>query len=317
MDKEIDELGRCKQCKSLRHKRSECPVYKVISKYTEQSNSSYGYDYKHYDIPVYDTHCHIDFVFNRFGHSGWSFKEFRSKYSFPANFKGCIGSFSDPASISSMGIWEELLEQDGIWGTFGIHPHQAKCFDSVVEKNLRRALAHSKAVAVGECGLDYSLRSTSPVHKQKEVFLKHIALAKEFRKPLVIHSREAEDDLYEILSEHDMFEWRIHIHCFTGNHTQLHRFVNEFPNTYFGFTNLVSYPSATGAHKIAESVPLDRVLLETDAPYFVPESLRKHERFSHPGNVLFVAEEIAKLKGKDTDVILDNCRKNVRKLFNI
>lgn len=316
MNEENDKLGRCIQCKSLQHKKRDCPVYKIVRKFTEQ-DTSYGYNYKHYDIPIYDTHCHIDFVFNRFGHSG-SFKDFRSKFSFPANFKGCIGSFSDPASISpTLGIWPELLDQEGIWGTFGIHPHQAKHFDKVVEKNLRTALAHKKAVGVGECGLDYSLRSTSPVHVQKEVFLKHINLAKEFKKPLVIHSREAEDDLYEILSDHDMFEWPIHIHCFTGNHSQLHRFVNEFPNTYFGFTNLVSYPSATGTHTIAKSIPLDRVLLETDSPYFVPESLRKQERFSHPGNVLFVAEEIARLKGKDTDVILSNCRTNVRKLFNI
>jgi len=317
MELELDELGRCIQCKSLQHKRSDCPVYKITCKFTEVNSTSYGYNYKHYDVPVYDAHCHVDFVFDRFNHDGYSFQKFQEDFSFPANFKGCIASFSDPASISSLGIWAELLEQEGVWGTFGIHPHQAKHYNSMVEQNLRRALVHKKAVAVGECGLDYSLRSASPVSVQKEVFLKHIELAREFQKPLVIHSREAEDDLYEILVEKEMQEWPIHVHCFTGSHSQLHRFVNEFPNMFFGFTNLITYPSATATHEVVKSIPLDRVLLETDAPYFVPESLRKSERFSHPGNVIFVAEEIARLKGKDTDVILDNCRKNVRKLFSI
>jgi Mg-dependent DNase len=313
---EIDELGRCAQCRSLQHKRSDCPVYKITRKYMEEDNPHESPN-KPYEVPIYDTHCHLDFVFNRFSHNSYSLEEFKTDHSFPTNFKGCISSFSDPASLSNFSIWPELLKQKEVWGTFGLHPHQAKHLDNIVENNIKKALTHKKAVAVGECGLDYSLRSTSPVDVQKRVFLWHISLAKEYKKPLVIHSREAEDDLYEILTEHNMNEWPIHIHCFTGTHSQLHRFVNEFPNIYFGFTNLVSYPSAMSTHEVARSVPLDRILLETDAPYFVPESSRKHERFSHPGNVLSVAKEIARLKGIDVDVILENCRRNVRKLFSI
>lgn len=314
---ENGNCSKCCQCGSLVHIQKDCPAYKITSKLSSMTEGSYRYHYKHYDVPIYDTHCHIDFVFNRFKHAGSSFAEFKKKVAFPANFKGCIGSFSDPAAFSSLGIWSELLAQDGIWGTFGMHPHHAKYFDLKMEARLRKALQHPKAVAVGECGLDYSLRSTSPIDVQKEVFLKHVYLAKEFNKPLVIHSREAEDDLYILLSESGMKDWPIHIHCFTGNHSQLHRFVNEFPNAYFGFTNLVAYSTAKNTHEVVKSVPLDRVLLETDAPYFVPESLRKDERFSHPGNVLFVAEEIARIKEIDVDFVLENCRRNVRKLFNI
>ena len=313
---ENGEASKCTQCGSVEHIKVDCPIFKITSKFTV-NDFSYGYIYKHYDVPVYDTHCHIDYVFNRFKHTGTSFQEFKQDHSFPTNFKGCIGSFSDPAAFSSFGIWPDLLEQDEIWGTFGVHPHHAKYFDSRMEENLRKALLHPKAVGIGECGLDYSLRSNSHVDVQKKVFLKLLDLAKEFNKPLVIHSREAEDDLYEILVERNMFDWPIHVHCFTGNHAQLHRFVNEFQNMCFGFTNLIAYPSAKSTHEVAKSVPLDRVLLETDAPYFVPESLRKGERFSHPGNVIFVAEEIARLKGLDVDVVLDNCRRNVRKLYKI
>ena len=92
---------------------------------------------------------------------------------------GCISSFSDPQGLSpSLGISTNLLAQDGIWATFGVHPHHAKDFNAKMEENLRNNLRNPKAVGVGECGLDYSLRSASHVDVQKEVFLKHIQLAK-------------------------------------------------------------------------------------------------------------------------------------------
>lgn len=311
----MDPPEKCEQCGSNKHVRSDCPAYKITQKFAR--DVSHGYYYTHYDVPVYDTHCHIDYVFDRFKHKGLSWEEFQQNESFPHNFKGCITSFSDPQGLSTLGISSNLLAQEGIWATFGVHPHHAKDFNAKMEENLRENLKLSKAVGVGECGLDYSLRSASNAEVQKEVFLKQIQLAKEFQKVLVIHSREAEDDVYDILVEQEMQEWPIHIHCFTGDHAQLHQYVNAFPNMCFGFTNLISYPTATTTHQVVKSIPLDRILLETDAPYFVPKSLRSTEQFSHPGNVLFVAEEIASIKGEDVDVVLENCRRNVRKLYQI
>jgi len=311
----MENQAKCQQCGSIKHVKSDCPAYKITSQFAK--DVSCGYYYTHYDVPVYDTHCHIDYVFDRFKHKGLSWGEFMSNESFPLNFKGCITSFSDPQGLSSLGMSSNLLAQDGIWATFGVHPHYAKDFNDKMEENMRECLRHNKAVGVGECGLDYSLRSVSNASVQKEVFLKQIQIAKEMQKVLVIHSREAEDDVYDILVDEEMQEWPIHIHCFTGDHRQLHQFVNEFPKMCFGFTNLISYPTATTTHEVVKSIPLDRILLETDAPYFVPKSLRQHEQFSHPGNVLFVAEEIAEIKGQDVDVILENCRRNVRKLYQI
>lgn len=306
----------CEQCHSTKHVKMDCPAYKITSKF-ENNGLSCGYNYKHYGVPLYDTHCHLDYVFDRFKHDNLSFQKFMQKENFPDNFKGCITSFSDPAAFSSFGISSDLLTQDGIWGTFGIHPHHAKSFNQRIEDNIIKFLQHPKAVAVGECGLDYSFRCPSPIPVQKRVLLRHIKIAKEFMKPLVLHSREAEDDVFELLCLEGMKNWPIHVHCFTGCHSQLHRFINEFENMYFGFTNLVSYSTATTTHEVAKSIPLDRVLLETDAPYFVPRSLRDREQFSHPGNVLFVAEEIASIKNIDVDTVLEHCRRNVRKLYKI
>jgi len=309
------EETKCQQCGSTQHVKLDCPAYKITRRFEQEM--SYGYRYKHYDVPVYDTHCHVDYVFDRFNHKGTSWKEFMDNETFPINFKGCITSFSDPTGLSNLGISSELLAQDGIWATFGVHPHYAKDFTEKMEENLLNCLKMEKVIGVGECGLDYSLRRTSDIEVQKQVFSKQINIARDIRKPLIIHSREAEDDVYEILVSEEMQEWPIHVHCFTGDHSQLHRFVNEFPNMCFGFTNLISYPTATTTHEVVKSIPLDRILLETDAPYFVPKTLRDSEQFSHPGNVLFVAEEIAVIKGIDVDVVLENCRRNVRKIFQI
>jgi len=307
----------CEHCKSKNHVKNDCPILKTVAKYQSHTKRSYGNDYQHYDIPVYDTHCHLDYVFDRFHHSGTSMKDFISSQYFPANYKGCICSFSDLAAYSSFGIWRELLDQDNVWGTFGMHPHRAQCFNDSIELKMLEYLQHPKAIAVGECGLDYSLRNDCPIDVQTKVFIKHIEIAKKTNKPLVIHSRQAEDDVYDLLCEHDMEEWPIHIHCFTGSHSQLHKFVNAFRNMFFGFTNLVSYPTAGNTHEVAKSIPLDRVLLETDAPYFIPTSLRDTEKFSHPGNVIFVAEAIAEIKGCDVEKVLENCRRNVRKIYKI
>ena len=94
---------------------------------------------------------------------------------------------------------EISTQNDGIWGTFGVHPHYAKDFTEKLDKNMRNCLKHKKAVGVGECGLDYSIRCASNTDIQKEVFLKQIRVAKEVHNPLLIHSREAEDDVYDLL----------------------------------------------------------------------------------------------------------------------
>ena len=311
-----DVTGKCKHCSAITHDIQDCPFYNIVSRLAGYSESS-EYSYRHYDLPIYDTHCHFDAVIERFGYKNLSLKEFMDGENFPVNFKGCISSFSDLATFSAFGISSELLDQDGIWGTFGLHPHNAQNFDERIKARLRELLQHKKAVAVGECGIDYSVRNDCPADIQKRVFIEHIKIAKEMEKPLVIHSRQAEDDVYDILCEENMFEWPIQIHCFTGCHSQLHRFVNQFSKMYFGFTNLVSYPTAENSHIVAKSIPLDRILLETDAPYFVPQNLRKKEKFSHPGNVLYVAETIAKLRNQDVEIILENCRRNIRKLYGI
>ncbi|GBN43834.1 Putative deoxyribonuclease TATDN2, partial [Araneus ventricosus] len=112
--------------------------------------------------------------------------------------------------------------------------------------------------------------NTSSKSKQHEVFRRQLQIAYDRRLPIVIHCREAEDDTIRILHEILPKNYTFHLHCFTGNWKSAQRWMKEFPSVFIGITNLVTFPSATATHEVAKKLPCDRLLLETDAPYFVP-----------------------------------------------
>lgn len=116
-----------------------------------------------------DTHCHLDMLYSKLSFKG-TFTRFRKIYSssFPKEFQGCISDFCDPRTLTD-GLWEDLLQEDLVWGAFGCHPHFARYYSESQERNLLQALRHPKAVAFGEMGLDYSHKCTTPVPEQHKV----------------------------------------------------------------------------------------------------------------------------------------------------
>lgn len=116
-----------------------------------------------------DTHCHLDMLYSKLSFKG-TFSKFRKIYSssFPKEFQGCISDFCDPRTLTD-GLWEDLLQEDLVWGAFGCHPHFARYYSESQERNLLQALRHPKAVAFGEMGLDYSHKCTTPVPEQHKV----------------------------------------------------------------------------------------------------------------------------------------------------
>lgn len=263
-----------------------------------------------------DTHCHLEYVFERMRFSG-SFAEFQTKFHFPENFEGCVTTFCDPAAFSSFGLWEELLLQNNIWGTFGCHPHNAQYYNENLEAQIIQGLEHPKAVALGEIGLDYSKRSQSKPEIQKDVFKKQASWAVTLGKPIVIHCRDAEEDVFTILQETVPLDWKIHLHCFTGSTVFALKFLKTFKNLYIGITGVVTFSKASDAHELAFDVPLDRLLLETDAPYFVPVDVAKANKWSHPGMVIYVAKKIADIKKVSIDEVLEAARTNTKAMYNI
>ncbi|XP_013409413.1 uncharacterized protein LOC106173000 [Lingula anatina] len=272
------------------------------------------------DIPYIDTHCHIDFLFRRTGFKG-TFAKYRSQNeaTFPASYEGCVAVFCEPHSFKVQGgLWRDIVQEEGVWGAFGCHPKCATDYTLVSDQGLQACLRHPKTVALGEIGLDYSGKFGSLKEKQKLVFVKQLQMAMDRGLPLVIHCREAEDDCFEIMKTMVPKDWKIHRHCFTRDWQEASRWVAFFPNLFVGLTPLVTYSSAVEVHQVARCLPLDRLLLETDAPYFVPHGVRRDEmQYSHPGLAVVVADEVAMWKGVTTHEVLKACRENTRKMYGI
>ncbi|OBS72186.1 hypothetical protein A6R68_13238 [Neotoma lepida] len=177
-----------------------------------------------------DTHCHLDMLFSKLSFQR-SFAEFRKIYSytFSKEFQGCISDFCDPRTLRD-GLWKELLSEDLVWGAFGCHPHFARYYDEYQERKILYALRHPKAVAFGEMGLDYSYKCTTPVPEQVKVFERQLQLAVSLKKPLVIHCREADEDLMGIMKKYVPHDYKIHRHCFTGSYPLIEPLLEHFPN---------------------------------------------------------------------------------------
>ncbi|XP_061543451.1 LOW QUALITY PROTEIN: putative deoxyribonuclease TATDN2 [Phycodurus eques] len=266
-----------------------------------------------------DTHCHLDMLYGKLRFRG-SFGRFRSLYrsSFPSEFQGCIADFCNPRLMSKEALWEGLLDEDIVWGAFGCHPHFAHEYSNVNERSILTAMGHPKAVAFGEMGLDYSHKNSTCTRKQKEVFERQLQWAVAMNKPLVIHCRDADDDLMTILKKCVPRDYKIHRHCFTNSYRVIEPFLEEFPNLYVGFTALITYNSAMEARDAVRKIPLDRIVLETDAPYFLPRLVNKDLcRFSHPGLGIHTLQELSLLKGEDMPTVLTTIRNNTTQLYGI
>ncbi|XP_060067541.1 uncharacterized protein LOC132547757 [Ylistrum balloti] len=149
-----------------------------------------------------DSHCHLDFLFNRQGFKGtWSKYKIVHEATMPHSFEGCVAVFCHPGSFRQEGLWKEIALEEDVWLAFGCHPKNATEFSPRAEAGLVRCLQHKKVVALGEIGLDYSGIFKQHKASQKVVFIKQIQLALELNKPLVIHCREAEEDALQILEE--------------------------------------------------------------------------------------------------------------------
>ena len=264
----------------------------------------------------------MEYVFERYGHHG-SFSAFAKEKNYPENFDGCIASFCDPAAFSSFGMWPELLAEmeSKVWAAFGIHPHNAKYYDTTrsLEDKILETMEHKKCVAFGEIGLDYGPKSPSEHETQKKVFIRQLELGIALNKPFVIHCRDAEEDLMKILTKYVPNEWKIHLHCFTGTLDSARLFLDHYPNLYLGISGNVTFDNIRNVREVVRKVPLDRLLLETDAPYNTPRNLPQTRRcrFSHPAHAYYTAKEIANLKEIDLSEVLSITRANTTEMYGI
>ena len=202
------------------------------------------------EAPFIDSHVHIDEIMDRLKISP-SDLNVKLLGRLPSG-SAVIAVFCDPSALSSFSVWEDIAEHPQLFATFGCHPHSASQFPKMKEKLLQR-LVHPKVVAVGETGLDF-YRDLSPRDEQVKAFISQLEIAKELNKPVVVHCREAHDEVFEILRERLHKEFPIHMHCFTGTDEQAKRLLNQFDNLYLGFTGLIV---SRNMDEVIRAVPLN------------------------------------------------------------
>lgn len=201
---------------------------------------------------------------------------------------------------------------EGIYPTIGWHPTEAGSFSDEVEDFLRQALGRQEVVAVGEMGLDYHWMS-DPKPVQHEAFRRQIQLAKDVGRPLTIHNRESTEDVYQIMKEVGLPEAGGIMHSFGVNTEWLHKFLDL--GFHISLSGVVTFKNAPEVKEIAKEVPLERLLIETDAPYLAPEPNRGKR--NEPAYVRYVAEEIARLKELSLEEIATQTTQNANRLFKL
>ncbi len=198
----------------------------------------------------------------------------------------------------------------GFLATAGVHPHDAAKAGAETFKNLEALARHPKIVAIGEIGLDYHY-DFAPHDTQQAVFREQMAIAAEAGKPVVIHTREAWDDTFDLLEK----VWSPHglptiLHCFTGGPAEAARALAL--GFYLAFGGVVTYPKSEAVREAAKLAPLDRILIETDAPYLAPTP--KRGKRNEPAYLAYTAETLAQVRGIPAAELIQATSENFRRL---
>lgn len=201
---------------------------------------------------------------------------------------------------------------DFIYGAVGVHPEEALELTEESFVWLSEQLSCDKIVAVGEIGLDYYWKEPDPA-VQKIWFERQIALAREKQLPMIIHSRDAAKDTYELMKAGHAEEAGGVIHCFSYAKEMAEKFLDM--GFYLGVGGVVTFKNSKKLKEVVEYAPLERILLETDCPYMAPVPNRGKRNSSL--NLIYVAEEIGRLKGCSTDEVIAQTTKNARKMYRI
>ncbi len=255
-------------------------------------------------MELFDTHAHLDFS---------RYQEDRQQVIARAAAAGVEQIVNVGADIkSSINSVELAAEYSGIFAAVGVHPHEASAYNLEAAKKIRDLAGNKKVVAIGETGLDYHY-DNSPREEQRQAFRSQLRLAQKLELPVIIHSREAEEDTLNLLEE----EWNSDngavVHCYSSSQTLAEQLVKR--GFYLGFTGLITFSNLGWLREIVADTPLEQILLETDSPYMSPEPERGGR--NEPARVKFVAEQVAECQGLSREKVARKTAMNGRELFAI
>lgn len=250
-----------------------------------------------------DSHCHLDY-FARGGELEEALGRARA-----AGVGRMVTICTRVAAFDEIRAIAEA--HDDVWCTVGIHPHSAGKEEPVSAAELADLAQHKKVVGIGESGLDY-YRMNSPMDDQKRSFREHIAASRETGLPLVVHTRDADDDTVGILrDEHAKGAFPGLMHCFSTARPVAEAALDL--GLYISISGIITFKASDELRHIVADVPLDRLLVETDAPYLAPEPHRG--RKNEPAHVVHTAKKVAEIKGISPDALAEATTGNFFRLF--
>jgi len=255
---------------------------------------------------IIDSHCHLDYE--------------------PLNQN--LDKILDRASNSGVKLLLTICTQDEsfkkilniirkykiVYGTYGIHPHEAKLYESLkVEKIIQNLSLDKKLIGIGETGLDFYYNH-SDKKSQQDSFLKHIKAAQETSSTLIVHSRSAENETFDILNkEIKKKHFKILMHCFTGSKEFAKKLMNL--DCYFSASGIVTFKKSKELNEVFMFIPKSKILLETDSPYLSPEPNRG--KVNEPSQIIYTLKHISKIKKESEENMARMTSNNFSKLFNV
>ena len=207
-----------------------------------------------------------------------------------------------------------IKKYKNIYGTFGIHPHESNKYPQVDSKfisNIKKQ--HNKIIGIGETGLDYYYNH-SDRKSQKKSFIEHITAASQLNIPIIVHSRNAEIDTYEILkSEINNSNLKVLIHCFTGSKDFAKKLLDL--NCFISVSGIITFKKSNELADTVSSIPIENLLIETDSPYLAPLPYRGKD--NEPSYIIHTLKKLSQIKNLSSESIMTNTSNNFIKLFNL
>lgn len=246
-----------------------------------------------------DTHCHLDI------------EDYDDVEKVISNMGNNIMIVSGANMSSNKRVIELIKKYSNIYGTIGIHPEE---ISSSIDEDINfitQNIDNKKIVGIGEIGLDYYWNKENK-KSQQDVFIKQIEIAKKHNKPVVIHSRDAIEDTYNIL-ERNLGNIKATLHCYSSTLEMAKKFIKLGVN--FGIGGVITFKNSLKLKEVVENLGMENFMLETDSPYLTPEPYRGKK--NEPSNVIYVAKKIAEIKGITVGKVIEITTENAIKQFDL
>tara|TARA_B100000767_G_scaffold103390_1_gene99283 strand:- start:5654 stop:6430 length:777 start_codon:yes stop_codon:yes gene_type:complete len=253
---------------------------------------------------IIDSHCHLEYepIISNLS------KVVKRAFECDVRYLLSISTTDD----SFLRILEIIEKYKNVYGTYGIHPHETKDYKNLNKEEIIKKISLSKKViGIGETGLDFYYEHSDP-ETQKNIFIQHIKAAQTLDLPLIVHTRSAEKDTYQILkNEKKNKDFKILIHCFTGSKEFAHKLIDL--GCYISASGVVTFKNSKELADTFLSLPNDRILVETDSPYLSPEPLRGKP--NEPSHIIHTVNFLSKIKNINSNDFATITTNNFFKLF--